>query len=270
MPADETGTGDHPACQNRGMPILPGAQPYRHDGDDVGVLVCHGFIATPQSVRPLAVHLADAGHTVRLPRLPGHGTTWQECNKTRWEDWYAVVDREFRALRSQCRTVVLAGLSMGATLATRLAEEHGPGVDGLILINPAFRVDDPRMKILPVLQRAVPSLGAIGDDRKMVGGEPELCYDRLPLKALYSQTQLWKKTVEDLPEVTVPILLMRSDVDHVVPRSSGDLFLSRVGSNDIREIPLHDSYHVATLDNDAALINDAALTFVEDLARVRR
>ena len=52
------------------MAIMPGAEPFAHDGNEVGVLVCHGYSSTPQSMRPWAQHLADQGYTVRLPLLP--------------------------------------------------------------------------------------------------------------------------------------------------------------------------------------------------------
>ncbi len=99
------------------MPVLPGAEPYSADGGAVGVLVCHGFTGTPQSMRPWAEHLAGAGYAVRLPRLPGHGTTWQELNATRWQDWYAEVERAHAELAGRCEKVFAVGLSMGATLA---------------------------------------------------------------------------------------------------------------------------------------------------------
>ena len=60
------------------MPVMPGAEPFSHSGGTTGVLLCHGFTGSPQSLRPWAEYLAAAGLTVCLPRLPGHGTTWQE------------------------------------------------------------------------------------------------------------------------------------------------------------------------------------------------
>ena len=119
------------------MAILTGAEPFNHDGSDVGVLLCHGFTGTPQSMRPWGEYLAERGFTVRVPLLPGHGTTWQEMNNTRWEDWYSCVDTAFRELHETCQRVVVGGLSMGASLALQLAQEHGPRISGLVLVNPA-------------------------------------------------------------------------------------------------------------------------------------
>jgi len=242
--------------------ILPGAEPFNHDGSDVGVLLCHGFTGTPQSLRPWAEYLADRGYSVRLPLLPGHGTTWQEMNHTRWEDWYACVDTAFRQLHESSERVVVCGLSMGGALALQLAQGHGPRISGLVLVNPAVKFDDPRALLLPVLKHVVGSLGAIGNDVKKEG-VTELAYTRTPLKAAHSQLAAWQSVVRDLPEVTQPVLLLRSPQDHVVPASSSALILSRISSRDVTEILLEDSYHVATLDNDAPRIFDESAKFIE-------
>ena len=60
------------------MPLLPGAEPLSADGGPVGALVLHGFTGQPCSVKPWGQHLADAGLAVEVPRLPGHGTRWQD------------------------------------------------------------------------------------------------------------------------------------------------------------------------------------------------
>jgi carboxylesterase len=242
--------------------ILPGAEPFHHDGSDVGVLLCHGFTGTPQSLRPWGEYLADRGYSVRIPLLPGHGTTWQEMNQTRWEDWYAAVDAAFRELHEASERVVVCGLSMGGALALQLAQGHGPRISGLVLVNPAVKFEDPRTLLLPVLKHVVGSLGAIGNDIKKPG-VTELAYTRTPLKAAHSQLVAWQSVVRDLPEVTQPVLLLRSPQDHVVPASSSALILSRISSLDVTEILLEDSYHVATIDNDAQRIFDESAKFIE-------
>ena len=247
------------------MAILTGAEPFRHDGSDVGVLLCHGFTGTPQSMRPWAEYLADRGYTVHLPLLPGHGTTWQEMNGTRWPDWYSCVDTAFRELHQTCERVVVCGLSMGGALSLQLAQEHGPRISGLVLVNPAVKFDDPRTRLLPVLKHLVGSLEAIGNDVKKEG-VTELAYTRTPLKAAHSQVVAWQSVIRDLPEVTQPLLLLRSPQDHVVPASSSALILSRISSRDVTEILLEDSYHVATIDNDALQIFDESAKFIERIA----
>lgn len=244
------------------MPVLPGAEPIAYDGDRVGVLLCHGFTGNPSSLAAWARRLADDGRTVRVPRLPGHGTTWQEMNRTRWDDWYVTVEAALADLRGRCDQVVVGGLSMGGALALRLAEKHGDDVTGLVLVNPAVLLTDPRLRLLPVLKHLVPSLPGIGSDIAKPGAV-ELAYDRTPLAALHSSVQAYAQVVRDLPQVTQPLLLLHSPQDHVVPPKSSSTVLSRVSSKDVTEVLLQRSYHVATLDHDAELIEQLSSEFVD-------
>lgn len=240
--------------------MLPGAEAYGHDSGPVGALLCHALTGTPQSLRPWAEHLAAGGLTVRLPRLPGHGTRWQDLARTGWQDWYAADDRALRELRARCDTVVVMGLSMGAALGLRLAQEHGGDVDGLVLVNPSVTSADPRMRAVPILKHVVASIPAIGNDIKRPD-RTELAYTRTPLRAVDSLRDLWRRVQRDLPAVTQPLLVYRSAVDHVVGPESARLLLARVSSTDVTEVVLTDSYHVATLDNDAASIFAGSLAF---------
>jgi carboxylesterase len=249
--------------------VRPGAEPYAYDGDDIGVLLCHGFTSTPASLRPWAESVAAAGHTVRLPRLPGHGTTWREMGRTTWAHWYAELETAFAELRAVSRVVVVGGLSMGGGLALRLAQQYpagdGTGVDALVLVNPAVRVDDPRLKALPVLRWVLPWLPPVGNDIKKPG-VVEDAYDKLPPHAVHSMLAGYRTVVADLPAVRQPVLLFRSPEDHVVPASSSAQILDRISSTDAEEVLLEDSFHVATLDNDAPMIFNRTLSFIDRIA----
>jgi carboxylesterase len=246
------------------MEILPGAEPISHDGGAIGVLLCHGYPSTPQSLRDWADDLAARGHTVRVPLLPGMGTDWRELNRTTWQDWYGELDRSLAELRTRCETVFVAGLSMGGLLATKLVQEH-PDIAGFILVNPIFAHNNPALPFLPLLRHLVPAFPGIAGDIKKPG-VVELAYDVNPLKSMYSQTRLWRIVVEDLPTVRRPLLLFTSREDHVVPRMSWETLLRRVGSTDVTHVVLEDSYHVATLDNDAPLIFDTTGAFIERIS----
>jgi carboxylesterase len=62
--------------------------------------------------------------------------------------------------------------------------------------------------------------------------------------------------------VTCPVLVFRSAEDHVVDPSSADAIRAGLGSDDVTEQVLPDSYHVATLDNDAPTIFAESTAFV--------
>ena len=241
----------------------PGTEPFAADGGRVGFLLSHGFTGSPASMTPWGRHLAAQGHTVRVPRLPGHGTTWQDMNRTRWDDWYGELDTALTELRAQCDTVVVAGLSMGGCLALRLAEQRGGDVDAVVLVNPAVNVKRLDIKLVPVLQWIVPSMPGIGNDIKMPG-QDEIGYDRTPLKALASQVSMWKDVRAALSSVTQPLLMFRSADDHVVDETSQSIILEGVSSDVAELVTLHDSFHVATLDHDAQLIFERTDAFVAE------
>jgi carboxylesterase len=256
------------------MSVLPGAEPFLFDAGTeapAGVLLSHGFTGSPQSIRPWGEALHAAGYTVACPLLPGHGTRWQDMNRTTWRDWFTALNQEYLALRDRLpgAPVVVGGLSMGGTLATRLVQEHA-GLDtepaGLILVNPSYLTLRKDAALLPLLSKVLPALKGISDDIKKPGAH-ELAYDKVPLKAAASLSQLWRVVRADLGRVTVPVRLFRSMEDHVVESVNGETLLAGVASSVKSEVILADSYHVATLDNDAETIFASSAEFVASLLR---
>jgi esterase/lipase len=248
--------------------VLPGAEPFAFPGGDgpdgrTGVLLVHGFTGTPMSMRPWGEHLAAEGFAVRCPLLPGHGTRWQDCNLSTEHDWTEAVGAAFDELAKDVDRVVVAGLSMGGTLATRLAEVRPADVAALILVNPSLMTLRLDAKLLPLLAKITPSWAPIGSDIKKPG-VVELAYPKLPTRAMLGLRRLWTATRADLARVTAPVLLFRSREDHVVEPASSAALLAGVSTTDTTEVVLEDSFHVATLDNDAPKI------FAESVAWIRQ
>ena len=241
--------------------LLPGAEPVNLPGGPVAALLCHGFTGTTQSIRPWAEHLAAAGLTVSAPRLPGHGTRWQDMNATGFADWYAELERAFDDLQGRCRTVFVMGLSMGGTLALRLAELRPREVAGLVVVNASLGTDRRDARLAPLLSRFVPSFPGIASDIRKPG-TVELAYDRIPLKAVASLQAAWPVVSADLHRISCPVLVYRSRVDHVVPPVSGATLMRGLAGGTVEERVLEDSYHVATLDHDAPAIFEGSLDFV--------
>ena len=244
--------------------VRPHAEPF-HAGDGrLGVLLLHGFTGSPRSMRPWAESLAADGFRVALPRQPGHGTTWQDLNSTRWDDWYRTAEAEFTTLASTCDRVFVAALSVGSALAVRLAEQYGEEVAGLSLVNPIVTQQDSRLSLLRVLRRLVPSVPGVANDIAKPG-QDEGAYARLPLKALHSLVSAAPQLQADLPKITSPLLIFKSNIDHTVGTSSVPLILSSVSSSDVTVVTLERSYHVATLDYDAEEIFTSTSAFFRRL-----
>jgi carboxylesterase len=238
-------------------------------GAEATMLLCHGFTGDPSSMRPWGEYLRDAGFNVVCRLLPGHARPWRELAKTRWPQWYAAVEEGLDEAIGFGRPVFAGGLSMGGTLALRLAEQRGGELGGLVLVNPAIYDDKPHGFLAPVLRHVVPSVGAIGSDLARPDVR-EKASERTPLAAFASLRQLWKVTRTELPRVTVPIRIFTSAVDHVVNPRNSAVVKAGVRSKDVESTVLPRSYHVATLDYDAETIFSGTVEFMtRQLAKTR-
>ncbi len=224
------------------------------------MLVLHGFTGNPQSMRPLAQVLATVGYTVDLPLLPGHGTAIEDMVPTRWEDWSGAAEAAYQALAERCEKVAVTGLSMGGTLACWLAEHH-PGIAGIAVVNP---LADPPVEeftdgIRALLDAGTEVIDGIGSDIAKEG-VVEAAYPRTPLAAALSLFEGVGEVAGRLSAIRCPTLLFSSREDHVVDPASGDR-LERSVSGPVVRVRLDRSYHVATLDWDAPLIEQGVVDF---------
>lgn len=252
---------NEPEVLESAQPLRVAARPELTGGRRIGVLLQHGFTGSPASMRPWGEFLAEHGYGVLTPRLPGHGTTWQDLNTRTWADWSRHLTAEFDAFRAEHDAVVVAGLSMGGAQVLRLAAERAADVSGVIVVNPAVATRRFDVKLLPVIKHLVASFPGIADDIAKEGVS-EYGYTRTPLKAAHSMIRAWPALIADLPKVAAPLLYLRSDTDNVVDGSSEPLIWNGVGSTDKTRVALPDSLHVATLDNDLPLICKESAAFV--------
>jgi carboxylesterase len=240
--------------------ILSGAEPFFFQGNHIGVLVCHGFTGTTQSMRYLGEQLHGAGFTVIGPRLKGHGISPAAMAETTAQDWIDSVDEALAELRKSCTHIFIAGLSMGGTLALYAAAKHADLILGAIPINGVVHLDNPDMAGI-AFDRSMPAtVPGIGSDIKDPNTQ-ELAYAEVPVPAFRQVYALAAVTQDLLPKIRCPVLVMQSREDHVVKPANGPLIASRV-----ELLWLEDSYHVATLDNDKQLIARQAVAFIQRIA----
>ena len=247
-------------------PVLPGAEPWSATGTEpVGALCIHGFTGNPSSMRGVAEAFAAAGLHVELPRLPGHGTVVDDMLDTRWDDWAAEAEAAYQRLVARVDRVVVAGLSMGGTLALRVAADH-PEVAGLVLVNPAaqpFAVELTEM-VEGMLAEGQEVMAGIGSDIADPDAT-ESAYEGTPLRPLLSFAVDGIEPVShEYPSMTMPLLLITSRNDHVVDPAASD-FLAEHYGGPVERILLDRSYHVATQDYDRELIFAEAVSFAQKL-----
>jgi carboxylesterase len=101
-----------------------------------------------------------------------------------------------------------------------------------------------------------------------MGPGSEHAYDATPIEPMLSMFAGVDDLASGLGELRCPVLLFSSRTDHVVPTESGDLLAARA-AGPVERIWLERSFHVATLDYEAAEIEARAVAFLEKLAAAR-
>jgi carboxylesterase len=237
-----------------------------------GILLIHGFTGSPVSLRPLAEQLAAAGFSIELPRLPGHGTSWRDMRRTRYDDWRAHTLAAARALAARSERLLLFGLSMGGTLALDVASGGGVQPAGVVTVN-AQILDRQGLlvKLGPYIEKVLPvvpaQLAGLTPDDIAKPGVSEHAYRWVPSAAGNSLMRALPRVREQLAQISCPVLVIYSEQDHSVSPENSRALLRTLRSPELAQLKLERSYHVATLDHDQALIRERMITFADGLKR---
>ncbi len=212
-------------------------------------------------MRPLAEAFADAGFAVEMPLLPGHGTSVEDMIETGWDDWSAAAEEAYERLAARVDRVVVAGLSMGGALTGWLGGRH-PEAAGFVFIN-ALATEPPGVRELvgSMIEAGETTMDAIGSDIAKPG-VTEASYDATPLRPLASMFDAADELATSLAAIEAPVLVCNSPQDHVVPPTDSD-FIAATVNGPVERLTMENSYHVATLDHDAELIERTAVAFAK-------
>jgi carboxylesterase len=153
---------------------------------------------------------------------------------------------------------------MGGTLTCWLAERH-PEISGIAVVNPLIEAPDDEFRsgIRALLEGGTEVFDAIGSDIAKEGAV-EAAYPGTPLAAALSLFDGADTVAARLGEIHCPALLLSSRIDHVVDPVSGDVLERSVGGP-LERVFLDRSFHVATLDYDAPLIEERVVAFAADV-----
>jgi carboxylesterase len=231
----------------------------------VGIILVHGFTSTPSVMRPWAEFLNSHGYSVRVPLLPGHGTSIEDLDNVNWQQWPTEIEIHLNQLLVDCEKLFLCGFSMGGAASLHVAARYQSELTGIILVNPMIHREGLWPTAVKLASKLVKTFGTRGSDIKRQD-VIQWKYDRTPLRAAHQLLLLLEKTRLILPEIKTPTILFRSEIDHTLPASNSKMILSRMGSEDKREVILANSFHVAPLDHDQEALFRSSLDFIRELA----
>ena len=249
------------------MPAMmsnPLCQPFEFWGDHAhGVLFIHGFTASPGTLYPLGKDIsARTGFYVRSILLPGHGTTPEEMRRYNAEDWLRCAQAAFDQMRRECRVVSVIGLSMGGTLALRLAETRP--VKKIVCIAAALSVYNRKSIFANWLWPFVPFIeNKPGKEAENFLAEYNETYSRTPVRSVGELNKLMKITRRSLAGIHCPIMVVRAAKDETVRPESADWIMKGVSSSEPFLLELPQSPHVCTLGPEREQLGEKVANFLK-------
>ena len=223
----------------------------------VGILLSHGYTATPAEVRLLAHRLYQQGYTVAAPLLPGHGTTPQDMQRCRRQDWEAAVEQTYQTVAAQCRRVIVGGESMGALLALYLAAKH-PNIEAVLAYSPALRIAKKNVWGAYLLSPFVAHVAKGKIKEEFWQGYPVN-----PLRALVQLHKLQRRVRRLLPRIRQPLLIVQGRLDTAIDLRGVDELYRNIGSTEKELHWMEKSGHVVMIDRELEQVAEITLRFIE-------
>lgn len=240
---------------------------FKRGTNGAGVLLIHGFTGTPDSMRPVANALNNAGFTVLAPLLAGHGTTPDDCAHTAWPDWFSSVQKGYMTLHEQCSKIFVCGLSLGALLTLKLVTEFPQSISGAACLATPLYLKAWVRRLLPLIWhtpiKKVWKLQKKFDVniKDPLAKENFWNYDFMPIACIVSIIDLQKKVAASLAQIQIPLILVHSRHDSTAPYVSMGDIASGVSSQITETVTLENSYHVITLDYEKEVVAQKVCEF---------
>lgn len=262
---------------------------FRFEGGRSGVLLIHGLTGTPAEMRLVGKGLNRAGFSVYGMQLAGHCGDAKDLLATDWQDWYASVVKAAEEFRKEVDHLFVAGLSMGAVLALKLAADHPDWVKGVGVYGATFKYDGwatPWYGKFSFLLPLIDKLGigrnwmvheeepyGLRDERLrqqisslMLGGDSAAA--GLPGNPWPSLAEMYKMAAvvrRDLPRVNAPCLIAHATEDDIASIENAYL-VERSVSGPVETLWLEDSYHMITIDRERRVLIDRSAAFFQQIA----
>jgi esterase/lipase len=254
----ETATAD-------GAPFLlnPRAAPF-------GVLLVHGFLASPAELRGLGERLAGTGLPVHGIRLKGHATSPWDLRERAWEEWLAAVRRGYRIVAALCPQVAVVGFSTGGALALLLAAERPAGLAGVVSAGVPLVFRHPGMAFVPLMHQAnrftrwVTSNDGVMPFRRHVSEHPAINYQNMPIRGLNELHRMVDALRARLGQVACPVLQLQATDDPVVDPAGAEIVHDLLGTPERRLCWIASERH-GIVHEEIGGSHDAIVDFLDEV-----
>ena len=239
-------------------------------GKGLGIVLVHGFLASPAELRKLGERIAAAGHPVIGVRLKGHGTSPHDLSTRSWEEWLDSVRRGYEILSPFAERVCIVGFSTGGSLALIHAAQEPEKLAGVVVASAPLKFRNKGLIFVPLLHGAnkltewMPAIENLMSFRKNESEHPDINYRHIPIRGLHELRRVTAEMNRRLKEVTCPALIIQGDADTVVDPHSADLIERKLASPD-KTLHIVASHRHGILNENIGGAQDLVLAFLERL-----
>jgi carboxylesterase len=251
------------------------------DGDTHAVLLLHGLASSPLELRHLARFLNAKGFTVHVPVLPGYSDGHPEATM---ETWVEAATREFDRLAQRYEHVSISGLSMGATLALRVAQDR-PSARALALLSVSLDYDGwaipwylewvKLMYFTPFRNsyryRESEPFGLRNEALRAKiaravarGALTEIGPPSISVNAIHEACRLMSSARARIGSICSDTLVVHAIDDETSSPRNARFVLDHVNATTTRSVWLDDSYHIVTSDNEREIVAQETALFLRD------
>jgi carboxylesterase len=243
-------------------------------------LLLHGLAGSPLEVRFIGKLLQRAGFSVLIPVIPGYSLG--EAGAP-WQQWLASVEMIHGELSARYKTVCVAGLSAGATLALALGVKR-PRIQAIALWSVTLYYDGWAIPWYHWLFKPCYLLGLgqlYGHREKTPFGLKNERWRarvaeamrnssfstagpaRIPGDFLYQSMRLARFAERHAGAVSADTLILHAADDETASPRNAQLVFGTIGAEHKRKILLGDSYHIITMDNERDLVARETIRFFQ-------
>lgn len=205
------------------------------ESNGIGVVLVHGFLASPAQLHGFGKILAGDGYTVMGVRLKGHGTSPWDLRERSWEDWFESVSRGYEILSHVVKRVLVVGFSVGGALTLRLAACQPENLAGVAVVSVPLKFRNKNIVFVPIMHSAnqlvqwMSSYEGIVPFRLNESERPDINYAHMPIRGLYELRRMVDDMQSHLDDIRCPVLLLQGSDDPVVEPSSAQRIFDLIG-----------------------------------------
>jgi esterase/lipase/1-acyl-sn-glycerol-3-phosphate acyltransferase len=241
---------------------------------NTGILLCHGYLAAPEEMRPMGEFLHNAGYTVYGARLQGFGTGPEQLLDVSWEDWVVSFNRAYAILRNCCDRIILGGFSAGALLVLLNAARKKKEIESIFCIDTPLILMDRRACLLTPaalgwnrMMRKIHLPATVEEEIVNNSETPDINYPVNYLSGVFELCELMAVCRDALPEVEAPCLIIHGNEDPVADPESADVVYAQIGSTIKEQIIIEADYHNLVQKEGREQIFRQILQFIEGQQR---